>query len=93
MAYIASLPYVTKVRVINSIEQKVIEKQFNIVLYKNKVVTEEKEFLLNHVFDITFHERKGELGFLYLHTNQGVFSFQVKVDPSAFIETYKNISK
>ncbi|WP_209122843.1 hypothetical protein [Alkalihalobacillus sp. BA299] len=82
------------------VEQKIeftkkytIEKNFDIELYSDKIRLKEKEFLLENVFDISYRKVTKEIGFLYLHTNQGVIPSLVKTDPISFIDNFRKIKR
>ncbi|WP_078428970.1 hypothetical protein [Alkalihalobacterium alkalinitrilicum] len=82
------------------VEQKIeytkkltIEKNFNIELYSDKIRLMDKELLLEHVFDISYRRATNEIGFLYLHTNQGVIPNLVKTNPTPFIDTFRKVKQ
>ncbi len=66
-----------------------IEKQFEIELTLDGIQTAEKNFQLQHVHDISYKPFSFGGGMLYLHTNQGVFSFKIQEDPRSFIEGFR----
>ncbi|MBU9721025.1 MULTISPECIES: hypothetical protein [Bacillaceae] len=91
MNLISQHPYVTTERVVTPLDQKNIETNCVMKLYDEKIVTAKKEFLLHTVIDMSFKQIRGEEGFLYLHTNQGVFSYNVKENPNEFIKVFKEV--
>ncbi|GBF77851.1 hypothetical protein PA598K_06427 [Paenibacillus sp. 598K] len=88
---IASLPYYKVEREVDklSICTKVHELEMH--LYMTCVRTAHKEIPIDHLFDISYRRMRGEEGLLYLHTNQGIVTLTLKVDPSGFIEAYQGI--
>jgi len=54
------------------------------------VVSARNEFTLNQVMDISYKPFSSEAGILYLHTNQGVFPFNIHSNPCNFIDTYRS---
>ena len=54
------------------------------------VKTTRNEFQLNQVLDVSYKPFSSEAGILYLHTNQGVFPFNIHTDPHTFIETFRS---
>lgn len=54
------------------------------------VTTARAEFTLEQVLDVSYKPFSSEAGILYLHTNQGVFPFNIHSNPSHFIETFKS---
>jgi len=56
-----------------------------------KAVTSAKaEFTLNQVLDISYKPFSSEAGILYLHTNQGVFPFNIHSNPQSFINAFRS---
>jgi hypothetical protein len=92
MELIAVHPYYKIKREINSLEQKKVEQERHIYLYKTKVVTQYREFTIKDVFDMSYRMIGHEGGFLYLHTSKGVYSYKVKTDPKEFITAFHNLS-
>jgi len=70
-----------------------IEKQLEIEMTIEGIRTAEKSFQLQHVHDISYKPFSFGAGMLYLHTNQGVFSFNVQENPEIFIEGFRNLKK
>ena len=68
-----------------------IEKQLEIEMTIEGIRTAEKSFELQHVHDISYKPFSFGAGMLYLHTNQGVFSFKVHENPETFIEGFRNL--
>jgi hypothetical protein len=76
--------------VLNS-KQETVKEYRKLYLYKDRIVTKYREFKVEEVFDISYKAIGKEEGFLYLHTNQGVFSYTLSIDPKSFIEAYKKL--
>lgn len=89
MDLIAQHPYIKTERKITSTKKYEVEHDRWIYLYRDKVVTQNREFPIDDVMDLSFREIKAQGGILYLHTNQGVFAYIVKSAPSSFIAAYK----
>ncbi|MBM7703914.1 hypothetical protein [Metabacillus iocasae] len=92
MSILASQPYIIVTRSIQVTQQRYIETEQHLHLYKDKVVAHEKSFYIQHVFDMSYKPLSNDSGFLYLHTNQGVFPYQVKSSPHSFIETFRKLN-
>ncbi|MFV8826841.1 hypothetical protein [Alkalihalobacterium sp. APHAB7] len=82
------------------VEQKIeytkkytVEKNFDMELFTDKIRSRDKEILLEHVFDISYRQATEKIGFLYLHTNQGVLPHLVKTNPTPFIDTFKKVKQ
>lgn len=88
---IATISYTRTEQYIENFEQKNSPKTFTLSLYSYHIVTETHTFQLEHVLDISYKPFSGSNGLLYLHTNQGVFTFFVGTNPRSFINAYKNL--
>lgn len=88
MKLIASHPYIKVERRIEWNEQKYIETNHLLRLFSDRVISSTNEFNLEHVYDMSYRNT-----FLYLHTNQGVFSYLIKIDPLPFIQAFKKMKK
>ncbi|MCU9613399.1 hypothetical protein OEV98_07500 [Caldibacillus lycopersici] len=93
MKIIASQPYWKVLREVDTMElvQKYIEQERHLLLYGDKIVTHHREFPLENVHDISFRAFGVGGGTLYLHTNTGLYSYQVKTSPENFINAYLSI--
>ena len=88
-----SHPYVKVNRKIKNNEQHLIEIEESLVLYRDKVISASDYFRLQDILDMSFKSLSGESGFLYLHTNRGVFSFHTKTNPEEFIHFYQRLKE
>jgi hypothetical protein len=73
--------------------QLTVKEARKLYLYKEKIKTKYREFRLEDVSDMSYKELGEEEGFLYLHTNQGVFPFMVSVNPQSFMDSYFKLVK
>ena len=80
-------------RKIERLEKKIIEQKFELELYSHKICLREKEYLIDNVFDISYRNATEEVGFLYLHTNEGVIPTLTKTDPKPFIESFRKVKQ
>lgn len=90
MSFIAEQAYVKMERVIIGIRQYDKEDHRSLYLYTDRIVTKHRVFPLADVLDLSFRPIVKEGGLLYLHTKQGVFSYQVQASPSAFMDAYRS---
>ncbi|MCR2823598.1 hypothetical protein [Lederbergia panacisoli] len=90
---IASITYIKVKRTIEFNQQKYTKTEHSIDLYKNKISTSNHQFKNENVFDVTYKGFSDNFGFLYLHTNQGVFAFEVNTDPYHFVEKARHYIK
>ena len=86
---IHTLTYIAVERKIDWYEQKHLQTVNHIHLYTESISTVKNTFLLEHVHDISYRPFSGGTGLFYLHTNQGVFTYEVDSDPKGFIRAYK----
>ncbi|MFC6334412.1 hypothetical protein ACFP56_17425 [Paenibacillus septentrionalis] len=89
---IAVQPYIMIERVVANLTQKTTIVQHELSLFETKITSSQHEFLLQNVYDMSYKIISGEEGFLYVHTNQGVYAFHVRTDPSTFILAYRSLS-
>ncbi|WP_082234761.1 hypothetical protein [Halobacillus massiliensis] len=88
---ICSQPIVWTIRKIESNQQKYIEKESVIELHEDVVITPSERFPLHEVHDASYRSLSNTLGFFYLHTIRGVFSYRVKDSPNVWISEFKKI--
>jgi hypothetical protein len=93
MKIIASLPYMVVSRSINWNKQYYKEREEQLLLAENKVITHTNEFLIDEIWDVSYRASNSENGFFYLHTNRGLFSYHVKTKPFQFMNMYREIKK
>lgn len=91
MNWVAVQPYYKINRVVDGIEQRTEEQGRKMFLYEDRIVTKYREFPIKQVFDLSYRPMGDGGGFLYLHTQQGVYSYTVKDDPGSFISAFKNL--
>ncbi|WP_226666590.1 hypothetical protein [Metabacillus litoralis] len=91
MEIIANIPYIKVTRVIEDNTQWHKEEEHKITLSYERVFTTFDSFLLEEVLDISYRFLSAEMGFLYLHTTKGMYSYTVKTSPQHFIERFKQM--
>ncbi|CAG7626373.1 hypothetical protein PAECIP111802_01243 [Paenibacillus allorhizosphaerae] len=92
MSWIVSQPYFKIERELNGLEQKIVVQCRTMYLYPDKIVTRFRTFSFDEVFDISYRHIGDKEGFLYLHTNQGVYPYIIKDNPENFIHSF-NVHK
>jgi|SRR5690625_2611812 len=92
MCLLAKQSYIKIRREVDLTKQKNIEDKRTIYMYQDKIITKYRKFLMKDVTDISFRKikRTGEIGFLYIHTISGLYSYTVKASPHNFIKVFKN---
>ncbi|HWJ79148.1 MAG TPA: hypothetical protein VNR61_13865 [Niallia sp.] len=83
------LSYYVITRKIDFIEQIIEETEEKLILHKDKVTSAKKIFPLKTIHDISYKQSINTYKILYLHTNQGVFSFFIKDNPEPWIDSIK----
>ena len=68
-----------------------IESSFTLQIDGMEIVSAQHQFKFQHVHDISYKPFSYGAGILYLHTNQGVFSYNIKENPAYFIEAFKTL--
>ena len=69
---------------------QIMEEEKSLILWSDKVTSDEHTFHLNAIHDISFKRSSNRYKMLYLHTNRGVFSFIVKDNPEEMIRLIKS---
>ena len=72
------------------LNMQIIEEEKSLVLWNDRVTSEEQTFYLNIIHDISFKPSSNQYKILYLHTNRGVYSFVVKENPQEMIHLIKS---
>ncbi|ARK22378.1 hypothetical protein [Sporosarcina ureae] len=88
---ILSLSYISVQRVVDRVEQTTQKTYHSICLFQDRITTSSRTFLLKHVFDLSYRPFSGHTGLFYLHTNEGVFTFEIEEEPEYFISLFKQI--
>lgn len=90
---LSTIQYTVVERFIENFEQQKKEFHYTLSLTRTAVYSNSHHFLLETLFDVSFKPLSNGQSFLYLHTNQGLFSFIISSNPEKFIQTFKSISK
>ncbi|KWU64162.1 hypothetical protein [Priestia megaterium] len=93
MSIISMIPYTYVERKIKRTQKVTIQHSKDMYLYADSIETQNDCFPINAVFDISYKCVSKDSGFLYLHTNQGMFAYTIQTDPDDFIAAYKDIKK
>lgn len=70
-----------------------IKTEYQITLYEDKVVTASHQFKLENVLDMSYKLFSNNDSLLYLHTNQGVFTYKLNDEPVDFVKCFKQIKE
>lgn len=88
---LASLPYTTTAREVGSEEIHIIKSEHAIDLYEDVLVTSTGEYPIDNVWDISCKSFSGDAKLLYLHTNQGVRTYEIEGDPEPFLAAFRQV--
>ncbi|MEQ6377187.1 hypothetical protein RZN22_03625 [Bacillaceae bacterium S4-13-58] len=91
MKPIAKQVYVEVERGIASRQQYYNPKEHELILYKDRLESSKETFYLQDVLDLSYRKFNDNFGLFYIHSNRGVFPFQVKMNPASFIEYFKKV--
>lgn len=86
---LAQQTYVKVTRTVSLSGQRNEEEERMLLLYAHKIKTKYREFSLSNVLDLSYRPVAKEGGILYIHTTQGVFSYQVYRSPVDFMDACK----
>ncbi|WP_110929612.1 hypothetical protein [Bacillus massiliglaciei] len=89
MKWKAVQPYFKIVREVTGLEQKTRKSYREMYLDDQKLVTKYREFPREKVLDMSFKRMGDSGGILYLHTDHGVYSYNVEEDPEEFMKAFK----
>ncbi|WP_172369861.1 hypothetical protein [Sporosarcina jiandibaonis] len=90
---VCTLTYNLVEKVTGWYDQTTNRTKHSIHLYVDTISTEKYNFPLEHVHDLSYKPFSNGAGLFYLHTNQGLFMFEVDADPTNFIDLYKSLRK
>ncbi|MBM7583847.1 hypothetical protein JOC86_000384 [Bacillus pakistanensis] len=65
--------------------------EYKLELYKTGIITYSDSFPLHSVLDISFKPFTNGKGFMYLHTDRGLYSYHVSTEPKEFINEFKKL--
>ncbi|WP_170006235.1 hypothetical protein [Bacillus fonticola] len=82
------LPYIKTIKHTEWNHQWFEEKEAHLLMQEGHLYTQTNTFPLENVFDMSYRSLSQGLNLFYLHTNQGVFPFQTKANPDAFIDAF-----
>lgn len=80
---------------ITPIEKKIVEYTYEMKLYDDQLVVKNEIYPITNIFDISYRKKqdKYSIGYIYLHTSQGVRTFHIKEDPTTFIDAYLKLKE
>ncbi|TWI56281.1 hypothetical protein [Halalkalibacter nanhaiisediminis] len=74
-------------------EKRTVETSFEMKLFEDQLTIKNDTFPLTSIFDISYRKKpeKDAMGFLYLHTSQGVRTFYIKEEPISLLNAYQKL--
>ena len=88
MTWLAKQSYYKVIRTVFYTELRTEVDERVMYLYPDKIKTKHREFAMKDVFDMSYRQMGGGEGMLYLHTNQGVFSYNLRNHPAEILEAF-----
>lgn len=88
---IETLSYKTVEKSIQWLEQKHHTTNHYISLSSTEISSTNRTFKLNQILDLSYRPFSGNTGLFYLHTIEGIFTYEVDADPEPFISAYKRL--
>lgn len=88
---LSMLPCVDTERSIEAGQIKMVQKEYELRLYKDTLIASTTEYALANVWDVSYKSFSEQTSLLYLHTHRGVHAYKTHVDPDHFVTTFKRI--
>lgn len=88
---IVTITYISVERKVGWYDQTEQQQQHVLSLFPTRITTSTKIFPIQQVLDISYRAFSNGNGLMYLHTTQGVFSFNIASNPTLFIRSYKKL--
>lgn len=88
---VSTISYSRTEKYIENFEQKNRRHNYTLSLFYYKIETETHTFELKQIMDISYKPFSGDNGLLYLHTDQGVYTFLIETNPKIFINAVKDL--
>lgn len=89
---LSTISYTVVERYIERFEQKLKTMTHTIAIDAETIQTANASYCMKDVIDVSYKPFSGNKGLLYLHTSQGVITFQIEVSPTEFIKTFKKLN-
>ncbi|MRH41841.1 hypothetical protein GH741_04035 [Aquibacillus halophilus] len=93
MKAIYSQPYLIVNREIINNEQIYLQSEKYIFLFVDQIITSKDKFNIEEVLDLSYKLLSTNYCLLYLHTNQGIFTYKVESPPDKFIEEFVKLKR
>ncbi|MBB6449495.1 hypothetical protein HNR44_001444 [Geomicrobium halophilum] len=78
---------------IGAIEKHTVKYDTDMQLFYDRIDIDGHSYPIEKVFDISYRYQPNEVGFLYLHTAQGVRSFFISSNPEPFIAAFREVEQ
>ncbi|GAE30447.1 hypothetical protein [Halalkalibacter hemicellulosilyticus] len=93
MDLLATQPCVEIKQQIKWTEKVIVETVYELKLYDECITVKQERFPLTSIFDISYRKKphSQDMGFLYLHTANGVRTFYIKEEPTSLLNAYKQL--
>lgn len=88
---LSTIEYTVVERSIQNFQQYKEDVQYILSVSPTEVTSYTHKFQLHALLDVSYKPFTNGQGFLYLHTNQGVFSFLVSTNPESFMQVCRKL--
>ncbi|MDW0110278.1 hypothetical protein [Sporosarcina aquimarina] len=88
---LATLTYTVSQKTVGWIDQTISTNDCQLTLHETVIHSQHYSFPIDAVLDCSYKPFSDGSGLFYLHTNQGVRSFHVNMDPSFFLKAYQRL--
>lgn len=91
MKALAKHSYIKVIREITKLEKIETKENRELVLYKTKLTTRHREFLIEELIKVAYRKIGEDGGLIFIHTESGVFSYTVEEIDESFIHSVNNL--
>lgn len=91
MDIIAKHPYIKVIREVTGLEKTETKDHRELKLYKSKLTTRHREFLIEDLIDVATRIIGEDGGLIFIHTTRGLFTYTVETIDQNFIHTVSNL--
>lgn len=88
-----TIQYTIVHRSIHNFVQEHEHYHYTLRLTQEAIISNTRCFKLDKILDLSYKPFTNGQGFLYLHADEGVFSFVISSDPTQFIQMWHTLRK
>lgn len=87
----STIQYTVTHRFIHNFVQQYERQYYTLRLTETSITSHIRNFYFDELVDVSYKPFSNGQGFLYLHTDEGVFSFLISSNPTQFIESFRTL--